>query len=174
MSEDKKHQHQHHHGHAAPASQTEAAHEEPTPTPRRAASGGATVKVANLHRASIGLPPIHEPVKEGEPLKIKHGEQILQPGDNAVSSEHWAAAKEAPMIKNLLESGLLREGEMPKEEEGTSTARESLDGVSEERALTLASNSSDRDQLMKWQQTEKRAAVRDLINRRFEAIGQGK
>jgi hypothetical protein len=169
MSAEHKHGHAHH-----------AAHHEPQPEPepeerheRKAAPTG-TVKVANLHRASIGLPPVHHPVKEGEQIKVKYGEQILQPGDNIVSAEHWTAVKDTPVVKNHLEAGFIREGEMPRDEESLKTARESLDGLSDDRALTLVSNSSDKDQLLKWQQTEKRAVVRELINRRFEAIGQSK
>jgi hypothetical protein len=173
VSEEKKHHHQQHHHHAPAESPPPAQERQERKMADKEAPAG-TVKIANMHRASIGLPPVHHETKEGMPLRIKHGEQQLTPGDNTVSSEHWAAIKETPVVKNMIESGLLREGEVPKDEESLKTARESLDGVSEERALVLVSNTSDKDQLMKWQQTEKRAAVRELINRRFEAIGQSK
>jgi hypothetical protein len=134
------------------------------------------MKVTVAHSASLGLPPVFHPVREGYAPQVQHSERILQQGENEIPGEHWNAIKDQAPVRNWIEEGLIYEGaDRGKREKSTQgTARESLEPLKSDEAMRYVEGSSDRDQLAQWQRTEKRQEVRDAIQRRFDTLGQGK
>lgn len=142
------------------------------------ATGGSAdfIKVTNERAAPLGLPPITlERAKQlGLDTTVDHLDQFLAPGENDVRSEYWDAVKGQPPVRNWIEEGWLREGGAQVRRAAGPSFRETLDGVPDDEAQRLIDGSSDREQLQRWARAEKRPAVRDAIQRRFDSLGAGK